>query len=437
MNIMQEILNNQDFMIAQRRHFHVNAESSARENQTLDHIASLLSEWNIPYDVVEQGGILGYIQGKETGRCVLLRADCDALRMMEFEENLKGQKPCVSANKGVCHACGHDGHMATLLTAAKVLNEHKDELNGKVILMFERGEEYTHNCVVLHKYLEDKQMHIDSCYGNHLYNALKSGEIALLDGPAMSGIATFGFTIFGRGGHGSRPDLSVSPIDCFVAIYNGINMLRMRNITPFHALTFSVGSLHSGTAHNVIPGELSFTGTVRDFYTKDGKAFLNKMVEVVEENCKLFGCTYRIDKMVGPAAAVLNDPDCAALARKAVGDAVGSEHLVSCEPWMASETFALTQAKWPGVFGLVGIANEEKGTGAAHHNGAFDLDEDALKYGAAAYVAYAQGFLASDLDTSDKVFKGSFAEIYEESGYPAAEIAYLKNEGPMPDFLNK
>ncbi|MBQ1395718.1 MAG: hypothetical protein IIY84_00275, partial [Eubacterium sp.] len=106
--------------------------------------------------------------------------------------------------------------------------------------------------------------------------------------------------------------------------------------------------------------------------------------------------------------------------------------VVTCEPWMASESFALTQNKWPGVFALVGMQNVEVGSGAAHHNGAFDIDEAALKYAAAAYVAYAIGYLADGPDTSEKVFKGTFAEIYEQNSSKPAELAYLRHETDVP-----
>ncbi len=437
MNIMQEILTNEDFMIAERRHFHTDPELSGREYRTMEHIDALLTDMGIEHVVIEDGGILGFIQGRNTGRAVLLRADCDALPLEEYRNNLAGPRICVSANKGVCHACGHDGHMATLLTAAKVLNEHRDQLNGRVIIMFERGEEATHNISYIHRWMEDHDIHVDSCYGAHLYNALPSGKIAINDGAVMSGNAKFDITIEGRGGHGSRPDLSVSPVDAFVAVYNGMNTLRMRNVSPFSPLTFSVGSLHSGAANNVIPDDLRFAGTIRVFDIRTGKTYMEKLSAMVEDSCKAYGCTFKINRLQGPSSPVINDLDCAALARSSVSDAIGAEKVITCEPWMASESFALTQNKWPGVFALVGIADPEAGSGAAHHNGAFDIDESALKYGAAAYVAYAEGFLASGMDTSDKVSRESFAEIYSRCGVRAEEIAYMKHETDYIDFIKK
>ncbi len=434
MDILQEVKRYEEFMIAERRHFHRHPELSAKEFETMEHIDALLTEWGIPHDVIEDGGILGYINGGREGRTVLLRADCDALPVEETEYNLKGPRTCVSENKGVMHACGHDGHMATLLTAARVLNDHKDELNGRVIIMFERGEEGTHNVICLHRWMEDHGLKIDSSYGSHLYNALPTGKIAINAGPVMSRIAAFGFTITGRGGHGTRPDLSVSPIDAFVAIYSGMNALRMRNVSPFSPLTFSVGSLHSGTANNVIPDDLRFGGTIRVFDLASGKAYMEQLKKMVLETCAAYNCGCTIDRLQGPVSPVLNDPDCAAFARGAVAEVLGAEHVTTCEPWMASESFAFTLNKWPGVFALVGMADPEAGSGAAHHNAAFDLDEKALAYAAACYVAYAVSFLKDGPDTSEKVFKGSFTEIYAASSARAAEMAYLKHETDVPPY---
>ncbi|MCF0149781.1 MAG: amidohydrolase [Firmicutes bacterium] len=434
MNIMQEILKHEDYMIEQRRYLHRHPETSAAEFKTIEHLSEELTAMGIPHDVVEDGGILAYIEGKQPGKTVLLRADCDALKMSEQPNNLKQPKVAVSENPGACHACGHDGHSATLLTVGKVLFEHKDEIHGTVILMFERGEEGAHCVTCLFRHIEDKGFKIDTIYGNHVYNGLKTGEIALLDGPTMSGSMVFDVKITGRGGHGSRPDLSVNPVDCFVAVYNDINALRMKKISPFRTLTFSVGKLISGGVLNIIPDDLSFGGTVRVFDLEDGRTFLKQLKTILDHDCAIYDCTWEFNVQAGPFSGVINDPDCAALARKAVAEAVGAEHVITCEPWMASESFALSQQKWPGVFGLVGITNEEVGSGAAHHNGQFDIDEAGLKYSAASYIAYALAFLDSDLDTSAKVNPKSFAEIYRDNAQNQTHIDFLEHKIEKLDF---
>lgn len=434
MNIMQEVLNNEAYMIEERRYLHRHPEPSAQEWKTIEHLHQELLRMGIAHDVVEDGGILAYIEGAKPGKTVLLRADCDALKMPEQPNNLKGPKVCVSENEGVCHSCGHDGHSATLLTVGKVLNEHKDELCGNVVLMFERGEEGPHSVTCLYRHIEDKGIKIDTVYGNHVYAGLKTGEIALLDGPVMAGNVTFEVVLSGRGGHGSRPDLSINPIDCFVAICNDLNALRMKYASPFNALTYSLGKVSSGAVINIIPDDLVFGGTVRVFDLKDGRMFLDKLKKILDHECDIFDCTWKFTIQGGPFSAVINDNDCAALARKAVAEAVGAEHLVTCEPWMASESFALTQQKWPGVFGLVGITNEEVGSGAAHHNGFFDIDEAGLKYSAACYIAYTLAFLESDLDTSSKINPKCFADIFRDNAQRPEAIDFLEHKTCKLDF---
>lgn len=431
MDILKEVEENEEFLIAQRRYFHAHPEVSGKEYKTIEKLDEILTAEGIEHVVVPNGGILGFIRGEKAGKTVLLRADVDALPLMESPNNLKGPKVCVSENPGVCQACGHDGHTAMLLTAARVLNRHKEEMEGTVICMFERGEEFAGNVIHLYRYMQQNKLHIDSAYGTHLYAMLESGKISLRDGPVMAGAMGFNITIKGSGGHGSRPDQAVSPIDCFVAVYEGMNALRMRKISPFHSLTFSVGMLSAGAASNIIPDELTFGGTVRMFELEDGLQFKKELLRLLDGICPAYGCTYLLNSLSGPIIAVKNDAECAALARKAVGSAIGQQHMQEAEPWMASESMAVTLAMWPGVFALLGIENPEKGTGAPHHNSAFDLDEEVLKYGAAAAAAYAIAFLKEGPDVSGRAFKGEISDLYAFIGRPPEEVAYIAGEGAL------
>jgi len=400
MEIMKSVLENEAYLIRMRRHFHVHAELSNQENETVKTICAELDQMGIAYVDVPDGGVLAFIEGKHVGKTVMLRGDIDALPLEESPVNLSGVKNCISENKGVCHACGHDGHAAMLLTAGKILHENRNQFDGRVILMFERGEEATGNFVYLYKYIRDNNIHIDSLYGSHLFAGLETGKISLADGNVMSGGFGMNFKISGRGGHSSRPDQANNPLDCFVAIYNGFQALRMRSISPFNTITTGITVVRAGTIGNVIPESVEFIAGGRVFEYDDAVKIRDETLNLVENTCKAYHCTLDMVDTRGPMLAVKNDPDCASMAREAIGVAVGAEHIVEIEPWMASDCVSSHLTLWPGVFGLVGIKNGEKGTGAPHHDGRFDIDEDALKYGAAAAVAYAVGFLASDIDTS-------------------------------------
>ena len=167
-DILEEVRKEQGELVALRRHFHEHPELSKKEDQTLAYIAKKLEEYGISYRLVDKGGLIAWIDGKGPGKTLLLRADVDALPIEEGERNLSCPRVCRSQNHGVMHACGHDGHMAMQLMAAKCLQRWKDQWDGTVVLMFERGEEESGPLEYLLRYLEtESPWHIDACYATH------------------------------------------------------------------------------------------------------------------------------------------------------------------------------------------------------------------------------------------------------------------------------
>lgn len=408
------------YVVSMRRYFHENPELSNCEDKTVERICQELDSMGIRYEVVPKGGVIGYIEGTKAGKgkTVLLRADCDALPVQETKDNLAGPRVCCSKVDGVMHACGHDGHTAILLGAAKILSEHKDEIAGKIILFFERAEENGGGIPQMLAYMDKHGITADTCYGTHLFAMLESGKVGLITGGTMSTAMAFDITIHGKGGHGSRPDQANSPIDCFVAIYNALQAVRLTKITPFKPLTLSVGLLQSGAVSNVIPNDLTFAGTARLFDRDEvGYPFKDALVQIVDGICAAYGCTATYNLLTDPSYPVYNDPECVEFARKLVAAELGDEVVAQPEPWMASESFSRLQVLMPGVFALVGVNNPEKGTGAAHHNEYFDLDEDVFQLAVTGAVTYALNFLESDIDTSDRKWKGTMREFFQDMGY--------------------
>ena len=207
-------------MIADRRWLHAHPELSGQETETLAYITHALEELGLAVHKVPDGGVIGVLNEGAEGPCVLLRADVDALPVLESAENLAGARCCVSQNPGVMHACGHDAHTAMLLGVARAMSAQKDEVPGCVLFVFEQGEEkggkgFLENLL---PYI-DEHFHVDTCYGTHVRWDIPAGKIAVPDGVAMAGGFGFDVTIHGKGGHGSRPDLARSPIDCFCEIH--------------------------------------------------------------------------------------------------------------------------------------------------------------------------------------------------------------------------
>lgn len=382
-------------MIADRRWLHKHPELSGQETQTMNYITARLEELGLSIYVIPQGGVIGVLNEKKEGPCVLLRADCDALPVAESATNMKRPRACMSGVPGVMHACGHDAHMAMLLGAARTLSELSDELPGSVLFVFERGEEVGGKGFLenLLPFIE-KRFNVSTCYATHVRWDIPVGKIAVPSGAAMAGAFGFDVTIAGRGGHGSRPDLAVSPVDCFCAIHQQLQALRMRAVAPDQVLTYSLGVVEAGQQANVIPESLRFAGTVRTFDTaRAGERFAGEMKNIIEHTCAAYGCTYTLTHFSKPLYEVYNHPAAAEFARQAVAQGVGMSALGLCEPWMASESMSAYLKLWPGVLAFTGVRNEEKGCGANHHTPEFDVDENALAYGAAAAVAYAQAYL--------------------------------------------
>ena len=422
MEILQEARKQLPYMVSQRRWFHTRPELSGKEDNTIAHIAGELDKIGIRHVDVPKGGLLGFIDGTADSigspagsPVVLLRADVDALPIPESECNLKQKRTCISSVSGVSHMCGHDGHMAMLLGAAGILSAHRDMFGGRIILMFERGEEGYFNVAYLHKYMRDNRIEPDTCWGMHTYAPLKTGQILIRSGAVMSGMIRFRITLTGSGGHGARPDLANSPVDCFAALYDGLSKLRLKCSSPFEPVTFSVGSVNSGFAGNVIPDDLTFSGTVRYFDMDTAMHFKAEMEKMIAGTAAAYGC--RADVYISdPCYPVINDGECADLARKAVTGVLGPDALAGTEPWMVSETVSMSLKLWPGVFALLGIRNEELGSGAENHSAQFDLDEEAFVCGAAATVSYALTFLNDPVGTSSRKWSGTLEELYESAG---------------------
>ncbi len=394
LSFVKELANShKDYIISMKNHFHENPELSFKEHNTSKRICEELEAMGIPYAKTSETGLVAHI-GKKGGKNVALRADIDALPMAETSDNLCCDKVAVSKNEGISHTCGHDGHIAMLLGAAKVLKGMENELEGMVYLIFEDGEEVNiglndggcKGAQSIMKYLSDVEIH--SIYGIHLYAGMKSGTVSVQEGPRMAGIYRFEVEIEGKGGHGSRPDQAISPL--FAASYTMTNLANswVNEIDVTKTVTLGMGYLNSGSKFNIIPNTATFGGSLRFFDKEEGEKAAKVVERIIRMSVEMHRCKVT-DYDFGFMDSVVNDPACSKRATDVCNDILGKDNVLTVDPWFGSESYNYYLKEWPGVLALLGIQNDEKGTGALHHNPKFDVDNDVLPTGSATLAAYA------------------------------------------------
>ncbi len=380
------------YVIELKKYFHKYPELSGKEMNTSKKIKEELVKLDIPYEYVGEFGIIGTLKGKNPGKTIVLRADIDALPIVESENNLNSKKSVISSTSGVFHACGHDAHTAMLLGSARELSSRRDEFDGTILFCFEQGEEDGSGVDAMLEKLESKK--VDGVWGIHVYSDLPTGKTSVDEGPRMSGVHFFDVKIIGKGGHGSNPHQTIDPISCTVKILSNLSSIISREINPTDTSVLTVGKLNAGTAPNIIPDTASFEGTIRYFDQEVSKKIVDSFHRIVMCIAKAHNCEAEIS-MKQPGYPVINDHELSVIAKESVIKSIGEEFLISCNPWMASESIGYYLKRYPGVFAFLGIANEKLGTGAAHHNPYFDIDDSSLKNGVEVSVQFALDFLAN------------------------------------------
>jgi amidohydrolase len=377
-----------------RGYLHERPELSGQEYETAKFIRKELAKLGLPVTSVPGTGFYAVLDTRRPGKTVGLRTDIDALPIQEQPQNLKQNKKWVSKHTGVSHTCGHDGHIAILLGTVKILYDLKDLLSGKVVFIFEEGEETNSGIRAMVEAL--RPLKIDAIYGNHLKSNLEAGKLYVREGAIMAGTGTVAFDVIGRGGHASRPDLSINPVFAAAHILTGISVAwnNQRDVTK--TVTLGITQLQGGKIYNVIPDSVFIGGTIRFFDRQEGEKGFSIIRKVSEDIARAHNCTVRFrDKMGIAMQPVVNDAALTAFTRRAVQEIYPSRVLSDDQYiWYAAETFAAYSELAPTVFTFVGIKNDVLGSGAEHHNDRFDIDEDALQYGVGAMAQFAVRYLS-------------------------------------------
>lgn len=379
-----------DDIIELRRDLHLNPELSCKEERTSNIVAKELARlgYRVIIDRAKGYSVLGIMEFSRPGKTLAMRADMDALPIVENQCNLKRKKKWVSKNKGAAHMCGHDFHTAGLLATARYVAEHKDSLRGRVIFCFESGEEIGEGDDA--RELLAAQGKIDAAFAIHVQANSPVGTVAIMDGPCTAGCATFNIKITGKSVHGATPHLGIDPINCAAQIVVAANSIISRRIDSRESAVLSVCSIHSGTSWNRFPDNAEIVGGLRFFNDDVGIKMREYLEQMVKGTAEANGCTSEVS-WGNWSPPTINDKELAAIARKA-SDASGAKTEIGT-PWMVSETFARYRRICPVVLVLVGCANAETGCGAQHHSDMFEADENCLAISASIEANFVTDFL--------------------------------------------
>ena len=378
MNIRTEIKKIEKMIIDWRRDFHQYPELSFKEHRTGDVIADELRSMGLEPKVnVGKTGVTADLKFGD-GPTIGLRADMDALPIQETSGLSFSSK-----NDGVMHACGHDGHMAMLLGAAKVLTQKDDQYNGTVRFIFQPAEEGEGGARYM---IEDGCLEgVDEIYGIHVWNYQPVGEVGVKDGPVLAAADMFDIKIKGIGGHGAAPQ---GTVDCVVVASHLVQALQTivsRNTNPLESTVISIGKINGGHNFNIIADEVSLSGTARAYTEENRSLIKTRMKEIIQGIEKTYNAQITFDYKDGypptinhtePAEKVLK------AAKQVVGSKAGMPYLS-----MGGEDFAYYLKEKPGCFFFVGSApNEKELFETPHHCSHFNMDERALLVGPSIYL---------------------------------------------------
>ncbi|MDT8903200.1 M20 metallopeptidase family protein [Anaeroselena agilis] len=373
-------------LISWRRQIHAHPEVGWHEVATGNMVAAELEKMGIEVTRVAKTGVLGVIKGTAPGRTVALRADMDALPITEANE-----VPYKSQNPGVMHACGHDGHTAMLLGAAKILSQMREKIKGTVKLFFQPSEEIGGGALA---FIEAGAIEgVDAILALHLWPNLPSGKVSLVPGPRMASADKLFIKVRGKAGHGSMPHQGVDAILAAAAITMNLQSIVSREVAPLEPAVVTIGRFTGGTTWNIVCDEVELEGTTRCF----SREIRDKFPATIERIIKSTAASYRAEaelEYVPISPPTINDPLVAKVAAGALTGLYGEEALGEMEKVMGGEDFAYFLERIPGAMVFVGVGNKEKGTDYPLHNERYNLDEDVLPAGAALHAQFALDFLS-------------------------------------------
>lgn len=366
-----------DEFLTIRRHLHAHPELSFQEHKTAEFIEQTLDSFGlVDVERIGKTGVSFCLNGKKPGKVIALRADIDALPI--FEEN---DVPYRSQNDGVMHACGHDVHTTSLLGAAKILSQLKDQFSGTIKFIFQPAEEKSPggaSILIKEGILENPAP--SYILGQHVMPVIPEGKVGFRKGKYMASADEIYLTVKGKGGHAAMPESFIDPIAISSQIIVSLQQVVSRMANPKTPSVLSFGKIEGGSVNNVIPEEVKIEGTFRTFDETWRKSALNKIKEIAESIARSFGATCEVEIAEG-YPYLINDLQFTERNIEAARQYMGEENVLDLDLWMAAEDFAFYSHRIPGCFYRLGTRNESKGIVSGVHTPTFDIDENALKTG--------------------------------------------------------
>ena len=386
--IAREVEGLKDGLIALRRDLHRHPELPFEEKRTAGIVAARLQEMGISVRTGVAGtGVVGLIEGGEPGPTIMLRADMDALPVQEVQG-----RPYSSVENGKMHACGHDGHVAALVTAAELLARRKQSLKGRVKLVFQPAEETISGAQRMIDEGVTEEPKVDRVLTCHLWSPLEVGKVGIRTGPIFVSTDNMWIRVKGKGGHGGLPHQTVDPVVIAAQVVVALQAVVSREIDSAQRVVLTFGKIAGGTQFNIIPDEVELGGNLRTLDDGVRSHMLRRIEELARAVAEGMRGSIEFEHVVG-TPAVVNDPDTVDVVAAAAGKVVGQENVIQVEPVAVGDDAALYQQQAPGCYFLVGAGNEEKGIVAPHHNPAFDIDEEALPIAVRVFVEAALHYL--------------------------------------------
>lgn len=385
-NTIEEVRSIFDDIVSHRRHIHQNPELSFQEFNTAKYIRSELDKLGIEWKAYADTGTAALIGSK--GKCVALRADIDALPIHE-ETGLDFK----SKNDGVMHACGHDMHTSMLLGAAKILKAKEDKLDGKVLLIFQLGEEKLPggaSLMIKDGLLEDYKP--DVVFGQHIYPGDTVGFVSVTDGPVMGAADEIYITVTGKSTHAAQPQLGDDPIVAASQIVIYLQTLMNKYKDPTDAGVITIGSFQGGNATNIIPDKVEMKGTMRAFNDEWRSEMHNILEERVPKIGEAYGCKVDFDLIKG-YPPVVNEKRATEHIKNTMIELFGEEKTLEFEPKMWGEDFAYYGKEIPSCFWFTGVKPAGQKTMPALHNSKLSPEEEAMVYGTSMLVQSALNWL--------------------------------------------